>query len=243
MFTDNINLRKFTIVICLVSILTTLAVSVPSYANDDTFDNIESDIDKQNEQLYDKIMRYKTDGVNDLDSMFKESDRMNKEGGTAGFDLSKISSALQINSVKLALWARKYIVPFTILIILFNVFLLATSAKNYKNRKKYILGSVFFYVVFLIVLNFPIYLLWRYSLGPGTPFSFDGFYGFVEGITIFLKEQSFVFSIIVISYGIVNYIGSQNNLPRRLSSQFIMKTSVAMFVIFQILPLVLKLAV
>lgn len=244
MYTDNQILRKTNIIyfILFIFVSTMLIFSDFSYATSDLKD-MDNSINKQNEEIYEGIIENKTDGVNVLEEIFIESDRKNQQGGAAEIDLSSISEAVEINSIKLALWARKYIVPFTVLIMLFNVFMLATTAKNYKDRKKYIIGSIFLYVFFLIVLNFPLYLLWRYSLGVSAPFSFEGFYGFVEGVTDFLKEQSFVFSIIILSYGIVNYVGSQNNLPKRMASQFMIKTSFLMFVLFQIMPLILKLAI
>lgn len=209
----------------------------------ENLNDMDRTIDEQNEYLYDGIMENKQYGPNDLEEMLRESDRKNAQGNQT-IDVSSISKAVEINTVRLSLWARKYIVPFTIVIMLFNVFMLSTTGvKNYKNRKRYIYGSVFLYVFFLIVLNFPLYLLWRYSLGVTSPFSFEGFYSFVEGLTDFLKEQSFVLSLIILSYGLVNYIGSQSNLPKRLASSFAIKASVLMFILFQIMPLILKLAI
>lgn len=204
---------------------------------------MENTIEEQNRFLYEGIMENKKYGPNDLEEMLKESDRRNSEE-TREINLSILSRAVEINSVKLSLWARKYIVPFTIILLLFNVFMLSTTGvKNYANRKKYIFGSMFLYVFFLIVLNFPLYLLWRYSLGVASPFTFDGLYSFVEALTLFLKEQSFVFALIVMSYGLVNYVGSQLDLPKRKASVFAMKSSVLMFILFQIMPFILKLAV
>lgn len=233
------NILLILIGVFLVSFL----IPVVSVATSEDIREIDDTIDNQNNTLYEMIMDNKKHGSNDMEEMLKESDRKNAQG-SQNINLSNIGRAIEINSVKLSLWARKYIVPFTIVIILFNVFMLATTGvKNYKNRKKYIFGSVFLYVFFLIVLNFPLYLLWRYSLGFESPFSFQGFYVFVEGLTDFLKEQSFVISLIVMSYGLVNYIGSVSNLPKRLASLYAIKASVLMFILFQIMPLILKLAV
>lgn len=219
-------------------------VSLPfnAIASNDVKD-MDNTIEEQNEFLYEGIMENKKYGPNDLEEMLKESDRKNAEG-ISGIDLSNLSRAVEINTVKLSLWARKYIVPFTIILMLFNIFMLATTGvKNYGNRKKYIFGSIFLYVFFLIILNFPLYLLWRYSLGVDGTFNFQGIYAFVEGLTQFLKKQSFVFALIIMSYGLVNYVGSQLDLPKRKASVFAMKSSVLMFILFQIMPLILKLAV
>lgn len=206
--------------------------------------DMEITIDSQNEYLYEGIMENEKNGPNDLENMLKESDRKNAQGATHNIDMGSISDAVEVNTIKLSLWARKYIVPFTIIIMLFNVFMLSTTGmKNYSKRKRYIYGSIFIYIFFLIVINFPLYLLWRYSLGTEGIFNFEWFYSFVEGLTDFLKEKSFVFSLIILSYGLVNYIGSQNDIPKRMASTFAMKASILMFVLFQIMPLILKMAV
>lgn len=214
------------------------------YATSEDLKDMDNTIDEQNTYLYDAIMKNRGKGANDLKEMLKESDRRNADGAGANIDIPGIGKAVEINIIKLSLWARKYIVPFTIMILLFNIFMFATTGvKNYGNRKQYIYGSIFLYVFFLVILNLPLYILWRRSLGIEAPFTFDGFYLFVEGLTSFLKKQSFVISLIILSYGLINYIGSETNLPKRLASVYVMKASALLFVLFQIMPLILKLAV
>jgi hypothetical protein len=233
-------------VVFVLAMIITLSFMLPgiALASSEDLRDMDDTIDGQNNYLYEGIMERREGGPNDLDNIWNDSDKRNAEGANAQINMSSISRAVEVNTVRLSLWARKYIVPFTIVILLFNVFMLATTGvKNYSNRKKYIYGSIFLYIFFLIVLNFPLYILWRHSLGTEAPFTLDGFYLFVEGLTDFLKEQSFIISLIILSYGLVNYIGSETNLPKRMASTYAMKASVLLFVLFQIMPLILKLAV
>lgn len=224
------------ILICLMFVVPNL-----SFANE--LEVIGNTVDDQNDRLYESIMKNKKDKINPLDQILDESDRKNA-APPSEINLSNIAKSLEINSIRLALWARKYIFPFTILIILFNIAMYATTGvKNYSNRRKYIFGSIFFYILFLIILNFPLFLLWTYSLEDGSMFSFDKFYIFVEGVTTFFKKNSFVFSIIVLSYGAINYISAQSDLPKQFASKFAIKASFFMFILFQILPFVMKLAI
>lgn len=210
---------------------------------DKALDDVKETIDEQNKYLYDELIDKRKEDDSPLDSIMDNVKKSDKKKPTE-IDLSKVPSNLHKGSIKLALGARKYIVPLTILILLFNTFMLsAVGAKNYKNRKKYILGSVFIFILFLVVLNFPLYLLWRYSIGVEGFLNFEGFYRFVEALALFLKENSFVFFIIVFTFGIINMISAEYNYPRQVASKYLVKMSFVLLVLFNILPFVLKLAV
>lgn len=203
-------------------------------------EDVKNKIDEQNQTIYDGIIENRKEDGNSIDKVLDHVDQ--KENET--LDISGMGGNIEKASIKLSLAARKYIIPITILIIIFNVFMLTvTGAKNMSNRKRYIVGSIFLYILFLIVLNFPIYLLWRYSSGKEGIFLFKDFYGFVNSVISFFRDNSFVFSVIVFSYGIVNYISSETNLPKRKASTYMMKMSIIMFFMFQALPFIMKLAI
>lgn len=239
MFTNNKYIKK-TYIILIVAIL--LSIDMVCLAENDLKD-MNNKIDEQNEKLYKKILENTKNESNILEQMIKESDRKNT-GSTREINLGNIASGIQKGSILLAIKARKYVVPVTMLILLFNIFMLsATGAKNIKNRKKYIYSSVFFYMFFLIVLNFPLYLLWRSSIGAGDIFNLNKLFELVEGISKFLKDNSFVFSVIIFAFGLVNKISSESNLPKRLASEYMIKMSFILFALFNLMPYILKLAV
>ncbi len=226
--------------LCIIIILIIIFFTYVSLAND--LNEVDSKIEEQNKTILEEIEKNKKDNSNTMDRvydmMFDKDGKELKEPS-----LSKVSSNLERLSIRLALAARKFIVPVTIIVILFNTIMLSTiGTKSLKNRKKYLYGSVLFYIFFLIVLNFPIYLMWRYSIGVEGFLSFDGFYRFAIALSNFFKEHSFMFSIIIFSYGIINYILSGNDVPRRLASSYMLKMSAVLFIIFQTLPWILKLA-
>lgn len=230
-----INKRTYTFIIALLLLIT---FANASYSMSD--DDFEDTIDKQNNLLYEEIMKLKKDKGNPMGDAINE---VNKRTGST-ISLKGLAQNIEHGSIKLALLARKYIVPISILVILFNISMLSiTGAKNLKNRKKYIWSSVIFYILFLMILNFPIILLWNYSTDMSSGFSFNKFYTFVNNVSIFLKENSLIFSIIILSYGLINYISSGTDLPKRLASSFMIKMSFLLFVLFQTLPFILKLAV
>ncbi|MCK9471273.1 MAG: hypothetical protein M0Q88_05930 [Bacilli bacterium] len=208
-----------------------------------TFSFAQNDkVDEQNKLLYDEIIKRKNLDESPLDKVYDEMRKRDEDD--SAISLKGIANFIYDSSIKLALVARKFIVPITLLLLLFNTFMLAvTGAKNIKNRKKYIIGSVLLYVVFLFVLNFPLYLLWRHSISSEELLSFNSFYMFVENLSLFLKENSFVMFVIIFSFGVVNRISSEVDLPKRLASNFIIKVSFALLVLFNIMPLLVKLAV
>lgn len=234
MFTSKTRFVVFILIFLLIA-----SNGLVVYA-DGAIKNIDETLDGQNEILYDEIMKNKKDKGSDFDKILNSRDDKDDDV----FSLSGVGKSIEHNSIKLALFARKYIVPLTILILLFNTFMITTTgAKSIKNRKKYITSSIFFYIFFLIILNFPIYLLWRYSVDIESTFFFRDFFGFVDSVAKFFKENGFVFSTIVLSYGMVNYISSESNVPKRLASSYMIKMSFVMFALFQILPLIFKLAI
>lgn len=228
--------------VLIITILFILLFTSYSFADTDLQD-IDDKIEKQNEYLYEEIMKNQSNDTNILEKILEDSDRRNREQPTE-INLSSISSSLQRASIVLAVKARKFIVPVTVLIVLFNIFMLsATGAKNLANRKKYIYGTIFFYIFFLIVLNFPLYLLWRSSIGAEDLVNYDAFYKFVEGVSIYLRDNSFVFFTIIFAFGVVNLISSETNLPKKLASEFMIKMAFILFAAFNIIPFILKLAI
>lgn len=211
-------------------------------ANANSIQDTDEKIEEQNKSIYNEIYKYKKDKDNTMEKIF--DDMTSKDNENNETSLSQISNNLSKNSIILALKVRKVIVPITILTLTFNTIMLSTvGTKNLSKRKKYLYGSFVFYIVFLIILNFPIYLLWRYSLGTDSIISLNTFYKFSIGVTNFFRKHSFVFSIIILSYGLINFIVSENDIPRRMVSSYLIKMSFILFVLFQSLPWLLKLAV
>lgn len=233
------NLNKKVICFCLIFIFI-----IPIFVSaDNSMKHVKDKIDDQNDYLYEKLLELRKEDREPLKGIIDESKKRDKEAPKS-FDLGKVASNVHMGSLYLAITARKFIVPITILLMLFNVFMLsATGAKNFKNRKKYILGSVFLFVLFLVILNFPLYLLWRYSVGIEGFLSFEGFYRFAENVASFLKSNSFVFFIIIFTFGIINMISSENNYPKQMASKYLVRMSFILFALFNVLPFIFKLAV
>ena len=231
--------RHLFIVIIFITVLSIFSVSIVVA---DDLNEVDKKIEEQNKKILEEIEKNKKDNRSTMDKMY---DMMWEKDSEEAKDpsLSRISSNLEKLSIRLALGARKFIVPITIITLLTNTIMLSTvGTKSLKKRKKYLYGSFMFYIFFLIILNFPIYLIWRYSIGEKGFISFNGFYTFSIAFSNFFKEHSFMFSIIIFSYGIINYILSDNDIPRRLASSYLIKMSAVMFVVFQTLPWILKLA-
>lgn len=231
--------RHLFIVIIFITVLSIFSVSIVVA---DDLNEVDKKIEEQNKKILEEIEKNKKDNRSTMDKMY---DMMWEKDSEEAKDpsLSRISSNLEKLSIRLALGARKFIVPITIITLLINTIMLSTvGTKSLKKRKKYLYGSFMFYIFFLIILNFPIYLIWRYSIGEKGFISFNGFYTFSIAFSNFFKEHSFMFSIIIFSYGIINYILSDNDIPRRLASSYLIKMSAVMFVVFQTLPWILKLA-
>ena len=232
-----LNAKAF-ILVMLIFVLSSSIVFA-----DNALEDMDNKIDKQNDELYEVILENKKDSPNIMDEMIKESNKKNASD-VDEFSLERLASGIERGSILLAVKARKYIVPITILILLFNIFMLsATGAKNLKNRKKYIVSSVFFYLFFLIILNLPLYILWRNSIGPEEFLNLNAFYRLAEGISSFLKANSFVFSVIIFTFGVVNKISSDSNIPKILASNFMIKMSFILYALFNLMPFIMKLAI
>lgn len=230
-------MRRFSFILIIILIF---SFSINTLANN--MEDVDKKIEKQNKKIIEEIEKNKKDNRNTMDRFY---DIMHEKDEEEPKDpsLSKVSLNLEKLSIQLALGARKLVVPVTIITLLLNTIMLSTvGTKNLKKRKKYLYGSFIFYIFFLIILNFPIYLIWRYSIGEKGFISFNGFYMFSIALSNFFKEHSFMFSIIIFSYGIINYILSDNDIPRRLASSYLIKMSVVLFLVFQTLPWILKLA-
>lgn len=165
-----------------------------------------------------------------------------KNKGDNPINLKTIASNTQRYSVLLSLKLRKIVVPITMLCITFDIFLLSILGnKNLKNRKKHIYSIVFMFIFFLFAMNLPLYLLWRFSLTEKV-MSFEVIYNFVFNVTNFFKNNSFTFSVILCSYGLIFKATSKNNLPNKLASTYLIRMSYVSFIAFQTLPFLIKLS-
>lgn len=232
-FINKSNFYKVVIIFILLFTLTTSQ----SFANKSA-----EDIDKENEFLYEKIMEYEKDDDNTIDNIINDMKKKEQEG-IKPIKLENISDSIYVGSIRLSIIARKYIVPITLLVIFFYIFMLsATGAKNIKNRKKYIFGIGFFYLFCLMILNLPLYILWRSSITTVGLMDFEKFYNLVDSISRYLKDNSFVYFSIIFAFGMVNRISSETNLPKRLASSFMIKMSFILFAFFNLMPFILVLA-
>lgn len=231
-------MRKIAFVIMTILLL----FSIVSYASANEIEEIEQNLEKQHKTILEELRKHSNkdkDYLNEIFNKIDERDRQNNEEASLGALKRNIRNAL----ISMSLKARILIFPITIIVLIYNIIMLATfGTKNLKKRKKYLFGSIVFYVLFLIILNIPILILWSYSLEDNFLFTVDNIYKATIVLSEFFRKNSFNFAIIILAYGFINNILSANNISKRLSSSYMMKMAVIMFIAFQTLPWILKLA-
>lgn len=231
-------MKKIIFVLLILTVLFSFSVA---YANNSELKDIDKKVEEQNKKILEELNKHKNSEDNTMDKLYEMIEEQDKEE-IKDISLPTIKSNIENLLIELSLKLRRLIIPITAIVVILNTFMLSTlGSKNLKRRKKYIFGSISFFIFFLVVINLPIYIIWRSSVDVNI-FTFEWLFNLTIGIVNFFRDHSLMFSIIILTYGIFNYIISDNNLPRRMASLYFMKMAVFMFVIFQSLPWILKLA-
>lgn len=212
-----------------------------AYASGNT--GIDSKLDKQGKDIQDKVK----DGGNlpssrdKLDDVLKQY-QDNAETETSGdFNAKEWKGKIQGGLVTAAITFRKYAIPMYILLELVFFLLLSTAgSKSLEKRKKYIVMSISFTLLFLFILNIPIIAIYFQNRALEEVVGGGGFYYALYGAIDFLQTNSIVMAVLLVIYGVTNMVLSKKDLPRRLQGRYMIKLAGILLLVMQVLPLIIK---
>jgi len=224
--------------IILVVLLMFAFLNNPIYASDTIVEDINEKVDNQTQEMVDKAKTIEVPtNTEDIDRVI---DTFNK----SQYNRSQGSGVIQRFRLKvlegffhLGLVSRQYAVPFYMFIITYNVVMMSIfGAKSLVNRKKYIVGSLLISLLFVILINVPLIMLYFRAKPLDEALSLDNMLAVTYSITFFLRKHSIAICMMLLLYGVINRILGKNDVPRSTSGKFYSKTAVVIFIVLQTLP-------
>jgi hypothetical protein len=204
---------------------------------------IDTKLDQQGKDIKDKLegqgsLPSSGDKLGDLLNQYQN----NADKQTSGdFDAKAWKGKIQGGLVTAAITFRKYAIPmYTLLELVLFVLLSTAGAKSLEKRKKYIVLSISFTLLFLFILNIPIIAIYFQNRALEEVVGGGGFYTALYGAINFLQTNSIVMAVLLVIYGVTNMVLSKTDLPRRLQGKYMIKLAGILLLVMQVLPLIIK---
>lgn len=203
--------------------------------------DMEQKIDNQNEILQEKLQdeKLKVNG-NDFDKVY-DTFQENNKNATGDYLGKKVVASLNKAFFNISIKFRKVVIILYTLIICADVILISTVGSNsIQKRRHYMLTGVGFTVLFIIFINIPIILLyWQYTKDNNLV-SLNGLFSMAISIIKFLQHNSFIISLLVLLYGMVQLTLSQYDVGKRLNGRYLIKCAVIIFLTLQLVPMAIN---
>jgi len=225
----NKKLKQVILILIIILIFT-------GCSKEKTVEDIDSKLDEQNETIVDAV---KEVGVPSNDENFDEAlnsmRNSTKQRGDADIDSIKVKIVDGLFTVAITL--RKYTVPFYMFILISNILMVATlGSKSLSKRKAYIVGSAILTIMFVLLMNVPIFIIYFQNNTFSEVVTIDTIYKSLYRLVFFLRKHSLTLCLILFTYGMINTQLGKNDIPRKLTGKYFKKVALWSFLILQILP-------
>lgn len=223
-----------------IAIFTLSIDSLPVYANQadgKTVDNIDEKLEEQNKDIIDAV---KEVGVPSNEEKIEEVlnliEKSTQKTGTTS-NLKEIKTKIIKGFFNIALTLRRYAVPFYMFILVTNIIALSIlGAKSLKKRKGYIVGSAITTVVFVILMNIPIFIIYFQSNPFSEVVTLNTTHNSLYRLVYFLRNNSIALCAILYIYGVINIQLGKKDIPKKVAGSYLKKTALGIFAILQLLP-------
>ncbi|MBO8160665.1 MAG: hypothetical protein H0Z24_03430 [Thermosipho sp. (in: Bacteria)] len=206
-------------------------------------DAIQQKLEEQHEIILEKFKNAKPfsdteDKFNSLMQNFKKT----QESSDVTTSKEQVIHNLKAKIYDLSLSSRKYVVPAYMIIVAVNTILLSTlGSRSLIQRRKYILSLISFTILFVVVINLPLIILYFQSNPSSELLEADKMYQAAFAFVYSLKRNSIAISILVLVYGLVLQLLGKNDIPKKILSQYLIKIAIILFVVLQALPIIVHL--
>ncbi|WP_160198062.1 hypothetical protein [Senegalia massiliensis] len=217
-----------------------ILLSSSVYAEQDK--GVKNKLDEQNKLLKEKLNDTGLSKEEEVESTVDNMIANSKETKKTTF--ADIKRNLTIIFLKIALGMRKYSVFVYMFIIVTNVIMINfLGAKSLQKRRKYILMSFFITILFIVVMNIPIVILYFQNNPMHEILTADKMANSLISFISFLQANSLALCLILYLYGFVNeLLGDQGNadVPRKTTGAYFKKTAIITFIVLQTLPVAIN---
>lgn len=229
------NLRRVFFMVAIVTIFMCNFPSRLTYA--DTFNNLEEKLTEQEEDLSNNIDDITNNDEHDetFDDAISSITAPTEGKSRIPVIVSQIQSALKDIAVKARTMA---ILIYGLLVLLILIYMATVGSKSLTNRRKGFMWLFGFTIVFLVYINIPLLILYFQADKTGIPHV--TIYERIIGVINFLKSNSIIISSLMAYSGIIKLIMSKNDLPNRLQGRYLIKFSIVLFIMLNIIPMAIN---
>jgi hypothetical protein len=238
------QIKSITIIATLLLVIilgSTLAIYADGGSGTKPSTDINDKIEQQNKEIIDAINKQGVpDNAEMMDQML-EIVKKNNRNATGEFSVQGFKLKLLSGIFTIAMTIRKYAVYFYMLIVVINIILLGVfGSHSLQKRKTYIVGSIIFTVLFIFLMNYPMFYIYYSSYPLSESITIETTANVVDTFLGFLRSNSIALSTILYIYGIINMQLGKNDIPRVIAGEYYKKVAVWMFIILQALPIAMN---
>jgi len=221
-------------------ILSILLMVVPIVYADDG-ENLKDKAEKNNNIIMDRLkegtLNTPTKDYSKSFDTFKNTIMSGSKSSSFKDVIKKIDEGI----FTLVVNSRKYIIPIYMLALFFTVTLIGSiGSKSLKKRKKWVFFSFGITVIFLVVINIPLFILYAQNGETSKADTIEGIYNNMYNIIFFLNANSFTMSALLGVYGIINSLLGKNDIPRKMLGDYLKKAAIILFIVMKALPKVIE---
>ncbi|NFN06389.1 hypothetical protein FDB50_16990 [Clostridium botulinum] len=157
-----------------------------------------------------------------------------------GFDIKKKTNSI-INFINTFVVKSRSVVIITygVLIIIISIYMATIGSRSINKRRNGMLIMLGNTILFLVFINMPLFIIYftiaKNNIGEGI-----SIYSRILNILEFFRDNSFIISMLLAYLGVSKLIISKNNLPIRHQGKYLLKASVILLIVLNLVPIAIK---
>ncbi|WP_017826342.1 hypothetical protein [Clostridium botulinum] len=157
-----------------------------------------------------------------------------------GFDIEKKTNSI-INFINTFVVKSRSVVIITygVLIIIISIYMATIGSRSINKRRNGMLIMLGNTILFLVFINMPLFIIYftiaKNNIGEGI-----SIYSRILNILEFFRDNSFIISMLLAYLGVSKLIISKNNLPIRHQGKYLLKASVILLIVLNLVPIAIK---
>lgn len=147
-------------------------------------------------------------------------------------------------SFYLFLSARRFAIPFFLIMIAFKIILMGfTTGRNIPKRKKFFMGIISSATLLIIVLNIPFMIMFATEVSKDSIGEIGSISTYLFDFLFLLRSESWILATILLIYGLIYRFLSKVDTSKVRVSKYLINISIVMFIVLQVLPLLLDILI
>ena len=234
MFKIKSKKKSILIIVTILSIYFNSTSVVFADTTDKT--NLQSKLEQQEEQIKDD-MGDKIVPKNNMNISDTADNIQNAEYGDLNVK-KKTSAATEFINNFVIKSRTTVIIAYAVFVAIISFYMATIGSRSLNKRRLGLLLLKGNTILFLVFINIPLIIIYFSNFKLNVDSS--SVYSRIMGVMNFFSENSFVISTLFIYLGISKLVVSKNDLPTRQQGIYLLKASVLLFMVFNLVPVAIR---